>query len=95
MATPATPSYQIAPPSEMDFSKPEEWAKWIRRFERFRQASGLSTKAETDQVNTLVYSVGDEADDILQSLSLNDEDSATFNGVKAKFDARISSEAGM
>ena len=87
MATPATPSYQIAPPSEMDFSKPEEWAKWIRRFERFRQASGLSTKAETDQVNTLVYSMGDEADDILQSLSLNDEDNATFNGVKAKFDA--------
>ena len=86
MATPA-PSYQIAPPSEMDFSKPEEWAKWIRRFERFRQASGLSTKAETDQVNTLVYSMGDEADDILQSLSLNEEDSATFNGVKAKFDA--------
>ena len=83
----ANPSYQIAPPSEMDFSKPEEWAKWIRRFERFRQASGLSTKAETDQVNTLVYSMGDEADDILQSLSLNDEDSATFNGVKAKFDA--------
>ena len=78
MATPATPSYQIAPPSEMDFSKPEEWAKWIRRFERFRQASGLSTKAETDQVNTLVYSMGDEADDILQSLSLNDEDNATF-----------------
>ena len=31
--------------------------------------------------------MGDEADDILQSLSLNDEDSATFNGVKAKFDA--------
>ena len=84
MATPATPSYQIAPPSEMDFSKPEEWHKWIRRF---RQVSGLSIKAETDQVNTLVYSMGDEADDILQSLSLNDEDSATFNGVKAKFDA--------
>ena len=31
--------------------------------------------------------MGDEADDILQSLSLNDEDSATFNGVKAKFGA--------
>ena len=44
MATPATPSYQIAPPSPMDFSKPEEWQKWIRRFERFRQASGLSIK---------------------------------------------------
>ena len=31
--------------------------------------------------------MGDEADDILTSLSLNEEDSAKFNGVKAKFDA--------
>ena len=30
--------------------------------------------------------MGDEADDILTYLSLNEEDSATFNGVKAKFD---------
>ena len=87
MATPATPSYQIAPPSPMDVSKPEEWQKWIRRFQRFRQASGLSIKSEADQVNTLGYSRGDEADDILTYLSLNEEDSATFNGVKAKFDA--------
>ena len=31
--------------------------------------------------------MGYEADEILTSLSLNEEDSATFNGVKAKFDA--------
>ena len=31
--------------------------------------------------------MGDESDDILTSLNLNEEDSATFNGVKAKFDA--------
>ena len=72
----------------MDFSKPEEWHKWIRWFVRFRQASaGLSIKAETDQVNTLMYNMGEDADDNLTSMSLNDEDSATFNGVKAKFDA--------
>ena len=55
----------------MDFSKPEEWQKWIRRFERFWQASWLSVKSEMNQVNTLVYSMGDEADVILTSLSLN------------------------
>ena len=88
MATPATPSYQIAPPSPMDFLKPEEWHKWIRRFERFRQASGLSIKSEADQVNTPVQ-YGRRTDDILISLSLNEEDSATFNGVKAKFDAYV------
>ena len=87
MATPATPSYQIAQPLPMDFSKPGEWQKWIRRFERFRQSSGLTIKSEADQVNKLVYTMGDEADGILTSLSLNEEDSATFNGVKPKFDA--------
>ena len=55
----------------------------------FRQASGLSIKSEADQVNTLMYSMGDEADDILTSLSLNEQDSATFNGVLAKFDAHF------
>ena len=36
-----------------------------------------------------MYSIGDEADNILTYLSLNEEDSATFNGVKAKFDANF------
>ena len=35
-------SYQISPPEEFNFSKPTEWIKWIRRFERFHSASGLS-----------------------------------------------------
>ena len=59
----ATPAYQIAPPAPMNFAKPEEWPKWIRRFERFRQASGLSGKPDADQVNTLIYSMGDVGKD--------------------------------
>ena len=62
--------YQIAPPEKFNFSQPEEWQKWSRRFERFRQASGLTVKEETSQINTLIYAMGDEADDILTSLSL-------------------------
>ena len=31
---------------------------------RFCQASGLATKTEENQVNTLVYSMGEKADDI-------------------------------
>ena len=33
-------SYQISPLEEFDFSKPSEWIRWIKRFERFRSASG-------------------------------------------------------
>ena len=43
-------AFQVSPPEAFDFSNPENWPKWIRRFDRFRQASGLSSKDE-GQVN--------------------------------------------
>ena len=83
-ATAAT--YQVSPPEQFNFSRPEEWLKWARRFERFRKASGLDAKDEEAQINTLVYSMGDEADDILRSFKLSVEDAKKYDTVKAKFD---------
>ena len=79
-------SYQISPPEEFDFSKPTEWIKWIRRFERFRSASGLSKRDEESQVNTLLYSMGSKSDDILATFVLTTEDSKKYDVVKDKFD---------
>ena len=59
-------AFQVQQPEKFSF-KPEDWPKWIRRFERFRIASGLEEKSEESQVNTLIYSMGGEADDIVQS----------------------------
>ena len=67
-------SYQIAPPETFNFARPEEWPKWIRRFERFHQVSDLSSKPEESQVNILIYSMGYQADDILRSFALSEED---------------------
>jgi len=39
-------TYQISQSESFDFTNPEEWPKWLRRFERFRQASGLTEKSE-------------------------------------------------
>ena len=61
-------SHQMPPPKNFNFSQPEEWPKWIWRFQRFRQASRLSDKSSENQVNTLVYTMGDVTDDILYSL---------------------------
>ena len=58
-------TYQISPPNCFDFSTPSEWPKWSRRFERFRTASGLVTKSDEEQVNTLIYTMGETAEDIL------------------------------
>ena len=79
--------FQWAPPEKFTFRTPQEWPKWIRRFERFRQASGLAGKGEESQVNALIYSMGTEADDILHSFHLSQEDAKKYNTVKEKFEA--------
>ena len=82
-------SYQVTPSEPFVFSCPAEWTKWSRRFERFRQASGLKDKDDEAQVNTLIYSMGDEADDILQSSGLTEADSKKYDAVLAKFETHF------
>lgn len=77
-------TYQVTAPEQFNFSKPEEWQRWIRRFQRFRQASGLSEKGEEAQVNTLIYTMGSAAEDILASLSLSDEEREVYETVENK-----------
>ena len=74
-------------PSEpFSFSRLSEWPKWARRFERFRVASGLGSKGEEVQVNTLLYAMGDDADDILRSFQLSAADQKKYSEVKGRFD---------
>lgn len=82
-------SYQISPPEKFNFREPDKWPVWIRRFQRFSQASGLTEKGEESQVNALVYCMGPEADDIMASFGLNEADSKKFDTVKAKFEAHF------
>jgi hypothetical protein len=58
--------FQVAPPEPFSFSTPSEWPKW-RWFERFRIASGLTSKSAEEQVNVLIYLMGDAAEDKLLS----------------------------
>ena len=74
--------YQWSPPEKFTFRKPEEWVKWIHHFERFRQASGLAQKSKENHVNALVYAMGEEADGILCSFRLSEENSKKFDKVK-------------
>ena len=59
----------------------DAWPKWLRRFDRYRAASGLNSKPSTEQVSTLLYAMGDSADDILQTLRL-DEGTVSYNEIK-------------
>lgn len=88
MAQPTpTATFTIQPPEPFDFAKPQEWERWIRRFDRFRLASNLNATSEENQVNTLVYCMGDEAEDVLKGLTLTAEARKTYKDVKDGFDA--------
>ena len=81
-------TYQI--PALQTFSfKSEEWPTWHRQFERFRQATGLTEKSEETQINTLIYSTGDKAEDLLQTFSLSQEDAKKYSKVIEKFDSHF------
>lgn len=79
-------SIQLAPPGNFDFSNANEWPMWIRRFERFRIASSLDKQSEEYQVNTFMYTVGDEAEDILSVLPLSSAQKKKYQDVKQAFE---------
>ena len=78
--------YHISTMEQFNFSKPEEWPQWIKKFECFHQASSLASKSEESQVNMLIYSMGQKADNILQSFRLSADDEKSYETVKQKFE---------
>ena len=76
-------------PERFDFSCQEEWPKWSRRFERFRQASGLAKEEEEGQMDTLIYAMGDQADDNLTSFKLSSSQLKQYHTVQTKFDEHL------
>ncbi|XP_039460226.1 P2Y purinoceptor 1-like [Oreochromis aureus] len=80
-------AFQVSPPPKFDFSKPEEWPKWIHCFERFRIASGLKVQSDENQVNTLIYTMGDE--DVITSLNLTEEEASEYHTLKDNLEAHF------
>ena len=79
-------SFQILLPEKFNFTQPEQWPRWYCQFERFRQVSGLASKSEENQANTLIYSMGEEAGDILYLLGLSDDEQKKYDTVLNKFE---------
>jgi hypothetical protein len=80
-------SVRLQPPSPFDFKQPDEWPKWKRRFEQFRLASGLKAEDEDRQVSTLLYCMGQDAEEILTSTNISNNDRKKYETVVAQFDA--------
>ena len=78
---------RLNPPEQFDFSKPDEWPKWKKRFEQYRSASGLKAEEDPRQVDTLLYCMGEEADSVLASTHISAEGRKKYDAVVGKFDA--------
>ena len=84
----AVTNYQVPPPEKFSF-KPNEWLRWIRRFERMLKATGLDQMDGESQVNTLIYSMGEAADDIVVLFGITAEEAKQYDFVKGKFEAHF------
>ncbi|CAL1594813.1 unnamed protein product [Knipowitschia caucasica] len=58
---------KFGPPEPFDFTQPAEWLMWRQRFSRFRVASKLDKESGEVQVNSLLYSMGRDAEPIYGS----------------------------
>ena len=76
----------LQPPGVFHFDHPDEWAKWKRRFEQFRLASELSKESEERQVCTLLYTMGEDSEDVLSSTNISEDDRKKYAEVMAKLD---------
>ena len=76
----------LQPPAPFCFHKTDEWPKWKRRFDQYRQASGLVDKVDERQVSTLLYCLGDDAEDVLNTTRITPEDKKKYSKVLDAFD---------
>ena len=55
------------PPESFDFSKPQLWTDWRKRWVRYHTATELSNKSQAVQVSSLIYAMGQKAEVIYKT----------------------------
>ena len=71
-------SCQLRQPDPFDLKDPDSWPKWKRRYLQYQEAAGLSAKGDARQINTLLYCLGEEANEILTSTNITTDERKVF-----------------
>lgn len=79
-------SIHLQPPTLFEFKDPEAWPRWKRRFEQFRQAACLDKDDGAKQVSILLDCMGKDAEEMLASTNILDDDRKLYESVIGKFD---------
>ena len=77
---------RLQPPDPFNFHTPDDWPRWKNKFQQFRDASGLSSESESNQVSTFLYCLGEEAESVLASTSVTPDDRKEYDKVLEKVD---------
>ena len=77
---------RLQPPEPFNFWNPDDWLRWKQRFERFRVASGLASSDAVQQISTLLYCIGEEAEAVLTSTNIIAEGREQYDTVVTKFE---------
>ena len=76
----------LQPPESFNFQTPDEWPRWRKHFKKFRVASRLGAKSQEQQVNILLYCLGEEFDDVLTSTGVTVDERKSYSEFLVKFD---------
>ncbi|KAJ8878575.1 hypothetical protein PR048_019153 [Dryococelus australis] len=79
----------LAPPASFNFRRPKEWGSRFKRFQGYRLVSGLLEKSDKMHVSTLIYILGQEAEDIMNSFNPSDKESASYEAVVKRFESHF------
>ena len=71
-------------PEKFNFGKPEEWPRWVQRFERYIAVAKITDQEQ--KINTMIYAMGQNAEDILLMFGLSAENGKKYDVVRQKFD---------
>ena len=73
------------PPEKLNFHQPAGWPEWRERFLRFRVASKLNKEDGENQVSSLIYNMGSDAERVFSQFNLSEEEGKNFYTVLEKF----------
>ena len=64
---------RLNPPDKFDFNDPGQWSRWKARWGRYREASRLCEQEDKEQINTLVYTLGPQAEDVILARNITED----------------------
>ena len=77
---------RLEPPAPFPFKVPVQWQRWRKQFDQYRLASGLSTESDERQISTVLYCMGEDAEETLTSTNITEVDRKVYTKVIEKFD---------